>query len=82
MGSRMTLWMAEGGTVFNRQMSAIYSPSWFNLPPPITPYSQPTERGSLGHYRGFTYVYNSLMLPYPHIELSQEELWVKFRTRL
>ena len=33
----MPLWMAEGGTVFNRQMSASYPPTWSNLPPPITP---------------------------------------------
>ena len=39
MGSRMTLWMAEGGTVLNCQVSAIYPPSWSNLPPPITPHS-------------------------------------------
>ena len=39
----MTLWMAEGGTVFNRQMSAIYPPTWFNLPPPITFFQGPDE---------------------------------------
>ena len=37
--SRMTLWMAEGGTVFNRHLSAIYPPTWSNLTPPITPYA-------------------------------------------
>ena len=36
MGSTMTLWMTEGGTVFNRQMSAIYPPAWSNLTPPFT----------------------------------------------
>ena len=36
----------------------------------------------VGHYRGFTYVYNSLMPPYPHIELYREDLWVRSRLRL
>ena len=35
-GSRMTLWMAEDGTIFNRHLSAIYPPTWSNLTPPIT----------------------------------------------
>ena len=36
IGSFSTLWMATGGTVFNRQMSAIYPPAWSNLTPPFT----------------------------------------------
>ena len=35
-GSRMTLWMAEDGTIFNRHLSAIYPPTWSNLTPSIT----------------------------------------------
>ena len=36
ISSASSPWMAEGGTVFNRQMSAIYPPTWPTLTPPFT----------------------------------------------
>ena len=48
MASKMTLWMAAGGTLFNRQVVSDYPPARPTLPPPFTRKEQTNQRPVAG----------------------------------